>query len=96
MTDDDQIRKYVIMRLMCDLELDTAQVERKFGIVFESYFESSLHDLVQFVDEGLVHLEGSTISIVGAGRLLLRNIAMCFDAYLNTMSGNKPVFSRTV
>jgi oxygen-independent coproporphyrinogen-3 oxidase len=96
MTDDDQIRKFVIMRLMCDLELDTNQVERKFGIVFDTYFESSLHDLAQFVDEGLVRLEGTTISIVGAGRLLLRNIAMCFDAYLNTMSAHKPVFSRTV
>ena len=96
MTDDDQIRKFVIMRLMCDLELDTNQVERKFGIVFDTYFESSLHDLAQFVDEGLVRLEGTTISIVGAGRLLLRNIAMCFDAYLNTMSAHTPVFSRTV
>ena len=96
MKDDDQIRKFVIMRLMCDLELDTNQVERKFGIVFDTYFESSLHDLAQFVDEGLVKLEGTTISIVGAGRLLLRNIAMCFDAYLNTMSAHKPVFSRTV
>ena len=96
MTDDDQIRKFVIMRLMCDLELDTTQVERKFGIAFDTYFTSSLRELAQFVDEGLVKFEGPTISIVGAGRLLLRNIAMCFDAYLNTMSAHKPVFSRTV
>jgi oxygen-independent coproporphyrinogen-3 oxidase len=96
MTDDDQIRKYVIMRLMCDLELDKSRVERNFGIVFDTYFESSLHDLAQFVDDGLVRLEGTTISIIGAGRLLLRNIAMCFDAYLNAMSKTQPVFSRTV
>ena len=96
MTADDQIRKFVIMRLMCDLELDRRQVERNFGIVFDTYFASSLQGLSRFVDDGLVTLEGETISIVGAGRLLLRNIAMCFDAYLETMSGNKPVFSRTV
>ncbi len=36
------------------------------------------------------------IRIVGAGRLLLRNIAMCFDAYLDSMMKTKPVFSRTV
>jgi coproporphyrinogen III oxidase-like Fe-S oxidoreductase len=36
------------------------------------------------------------IAIVGAGRLLLRNIAMCFDAYLDSMTKDKPVFSRTV
>jgi hypothetical protein len=41
-------------------------------------------------------VEGGKILIKGAGRLLLRNIAMCFDAYLEKMSGTKPVFSRTV
>jgi oxygen-independent coproporphyrinogen-3 oxidase len=96
MTADDQVRKYVIMRLMCDLELDKMSVEQKFGIVFDTYFASSLQGLGQFVDDGLVTLEAGTIAIVGAGRLLLRNIAMCFDAYLETMSKNKPVFSRTV
>jgi len=96
MTEDDQIRKHVIMRLMCDLELDRRQVERKFGIVFDSYFASSLAALGQFVDDGLVALDDDTITIIGSGRLLLRNIAMCFDAYLESMAKNKPVFSRTV
>jgi oxygen-independent coproporphyrinogen-3 oxidase len=75
MTEDDTLRKHVIMRLMCDLELDKASVERTFGIDF---------------------VESGTITIVGAGRLLLRNIAMCFDAYLDSMMKTKPVFSRTV
>jgi len=96
MSVDDQIRKHVIMRLMCDLELDKNQVERTFGIRFDTYFESSLRALSQFVDDGLVTLGPERISIVGAGRLLLRNIAMCFDAYLDSMSKNRPVFSRTV
>ncbi len=96
MTDDDQIRKYVIMRLMCDLELDKRQVERTFGIVFDAYFASSLQQLSQFVDDGLVTLGAGTISIIGSGRLLLRNIAMCFDAYLDSMAKNRPIFSRTV
>jgi len=43
-----------------------------------------------------VTLAPEKISIIGAGRLLLRNIAMCFDAYLDAMGKNKPVFSRTV
>ena len=96
MTEDDQIRKYDIMRLMCDLELDRRQVERKFGITFDSYFQSSLAALAQFVNDGLVTLDVDSIRIIGAGRPLLRNIAMCFDAYLASMSKNKPVFSRTV
>ncbi len=96
MTSDDHVRKYVIMRLMCDLELDKRTVEQKFEIDFDEYFESWFEQLQQFVDDGLVELTSDKITIVGAGRLLLRNIAMCFDAYLNTMSTTTPVFSRTV
>jgi oxygen-independent coproporphyrinogen-3 oxidase len=97
MTPDDRIRKFVIMRLMCDLELDTSTVERLFGISFDDYFSRSLEALGQFVADGLVKITPGTIRILGAGRLLLRNIAMCFDAYLDSMTaGKKPVFSRTV
>lgn len=96
MTEDDRVRKHVIMRLMCDLELDTRSVEAEFGINFEEYFAPSLLALGQFVDDGLVRREPGRILIVGAGRLLLRNIAMCFDAYLDSMARDKKLFSRTV
>ena len=96
MTEDDRIRKHVIMRLMCDLELDLGDVERRFGIRFPEYFAGSLEQLAIFVDDGLIALEPDRIVIQGAGRLVLRNIAMCFDAYLDTIGKEKPVFSRTV
>ncbi|HXX64219.1 MAG TPA: oxygen-independent coproporphyrinogen III oxidase [Bacteroidota bacterium] len=96
MSADDQVRKFAIMRLMCDLELEKAAVERKFGITFDTYFEGALEALEPFVQDGLVVKEPAQIRIVGAGRLLLRNIAMCFDAYLDSMGKSKPVFSRTV
>ncbi len=96
MTDDDRVRKHVIMRLMCDLELDTRAVEAEFGIDFEEYFAPSLLALRQFIDDGLVTTLPGKIQIVGAGRLLLRNIAMCFDAYLESMAREKKLFSRTV
>ncbi len=96
MTEDDHIRKHVIMRLMCDLELSMPPVERRFGIQFDEYFDSSLEQLRPFVRDGLVEIVPGKIVIVGAGRLLLRNIAMCFDAYLDVVGKTKPVFSRTV
>lgn len=96
MTADDILRKHVIMRLMCDLELDTRTVEQKYEIVFADYFADSLALLNQFIDEGMVTVSDGKIAIVGAGRLLLRNIAMCFDAYLDAMMKTKPIFSRTV
>jgi oxygen-independent coproporphyrinogen-3 oxidase len=96
MTEDDRVRKYVIMRLMCDLVLEKREVERRFGIDFEDYFADSLGALQEFVKNGLVDVTPVSIKVKGAGRLLLRNIAMCFDAYLDTLQPDKPVFSRTV
>lgn len=96
MTKDDQIRKHVIMRLMCDLELDKMDVERQFNIEFDEYFEDAIRQLRAFVDDGLVDITPESLKIKGSGRLLLRNIAMCFDAYLERMQKEKPIFSRTV
>jgi len=96
MNEDDRIRKTVIMRLMCDLELDTISIERQYGMRFEEYFTKALESLQEFVADGLVTLEPGRITIVGAGRLLLRNIAMCFDAYLDNIGKSRPIFSRTV
>jgi oxygen-independent coproporphyrinogen-3 oxidase len=96
MNGDDMIRKHVILRLMCDLEVTKSDVGRQFGIDFDEYFESSLVQLEEFADLGLVERTPETIRIVGAGRLLLRNIAMCFDAYIPALQGTKPIFSRTV
>lgn len=96
MTDDDHIRKYVIIRLMCDLELDIPAVEKRFGIAFDEYFAAARAALVPLEEDGLVESTPSRITVVGPGRLLLRNIAMCFDAYLERMSKERPIFSRTV
>ncbi|MEK9138149.1 MAG: coproporphyrinogen III oxidase, partial [Bacteroidota bacterium] len=95
MTKDDRIRKHVIMRLMCDLELDKRDVEIRFGIDFDSYFAESLDELQRFVEDGLVEIGVDRIAVKGAG-LLLRNVAMCFDAYLDKIQKDKPVFSQTV
>lgn len=96
MTADDVVRRHVIMRLMCDLDLDIATVEECFGIEFDSYFAASLALLRPLEEDGLVVVTPETIAVTETGRLLLRNIAMCFDAYIDTMAQEKRVFSRTV
>jgi oxygen-independent coproporphyrinogen-3 oxidase len=96
MTEDDQIRKFVIMRLMCDLELDKRVVEARFAVDFDEYFADALQALEELVDDGLVSIDDNAIVVTGAGRLVLRNIAMCFDAYLRSMDRTTPLFSRTV
>ncbi|MBS4029728.1 MAG: oxygen-independent coproporphyrinogen III oxidase [Ignavibacteriales bacterium] len=96
MTNDDTIRKEVIMRLMCDLELSKREIEERFRISFDEYFSDALQQLEEFVLLGLIRNSYDKITIEGAGRFILRNIAMCFDAYLNKTSKQKPLYSRTV
>jgi oxygen-independent coproporphyrinogen-3 oxidase len=96
MTNDDHIRKEVIMQLMCDLELDKREIEKKFAINFEDYFRNDIPRLDQFIHEGLLVNEPDKIRVIGSGILIIRNIAMCFDAYLEEMMRTKPVFSKTV
>lgn len=96
MTRDDQIRKTVIIRLMCDMELNKKMIEEQFAIDFDTYFADALRKLEAFTADGLVTLKKETITVNGLGRLIIRNIAMCFDAYLEKMMKEKPIFSRTV
>ena len=96
MSRDDEVRKYVIMKLMCDLVVEKRDVEAKFGIEFDEYFREAIERLTPLVDDGLVSLSADLINIEGAGRLVLRNIAMCFDAHLPDLQKEKQVFSRTV
>ncbi|HLP17355.1 MAG TPA: oxygen-independent coproporphyrinogen III oxidase [Bacteroidota bacterium] len=96
MTADDHIRKDVIMKLMCDMELNKAEIERAHSIVFDEYFASSLPKLGQFIEDGLVTHTRDAIHVHGMGRIIIRNIAMCFDAYIDKLMAEKPIFSKTV
>jgi len=96
---DDLIRRETITRLMCNLWLDTTAIEREFGIVFAEYFAPELAALSAPdgpVAEGFVAIAPDHLEIVGLGRFFVRNVAMIFDRYLESRSGGKPVFSRTV
>jgi len=96
MTRDDEIRRYVITRLMCDLELDKRDVERRFAISFDEYFSDAIEKLQPFLPLELITMDEERIAVQDAGRFVLRNIAMCFDAYLEKLRKDKPIFSRTV
>jgi oxygen-independent coproporphyrinogen III oxidase len=79
---DDRVRAAVISELMCQGQIDTAVIERSHGVRFADYFAAALERLQPLVADGLVVIERERIRATSAGRLLLRAIAMCFDAYL--------------
>jgi oxygen-independent coproporphyrinogen-3 oxidase len=79
LTDEDKIRRETIMRVMCDLSLDFAAMSRKLGIDFEEHFAAELGSLAPFEADGLVKRVATGLEVTDAGRLFIRNIAMCFD-----------------
>ena len=93
---DDRLRRHVIMQLMCNARLEKRAVERRFGIDFDADFENALGRLRPLEDDGLVRLRPDAIEVRPPGRLLLRNVASAFDAYLHEEADDAPVHSTSV
>ena len=97
MDEDDQLRADLIQSLMCQGEVPTAALERRYDIDFADYFAAALAKLQPLVDDGLARIEPDRIVATSRGRLLLRNIAMCFDRYLDQPAAvAAPRFSRAI
>ena len=82
MSADDQLRADLIQHLMCQGEIPVSALERRYRIDFATYFAECMARMVPLQDDGLVRMERDRIVVAPRGRLLLRNIAMCFDRYL--------------
>lgn len=87
---DDRIRRAAITDIMCNLRLEWHTLSTRFGINAESYFAPEIARLAPLADDGLLHFTHNGIAVDGVGRLLIRNIAMIFDAYLNAAAENLP------
>ena len=86
MTRDDGIRKDVIGAIMCQGAVDMDAVETLNGVVFEDYFAAELAQLQALQADGLVEIGDRKIALTAVGRLLMRSVAMIFDAYLGVDS----------
>ncbi|MFN4111459.1 MAG: oxygen-independent coproporphyrinogen III oxidase, partial [Ignavibacteria bacterium] len=95
LNDDDQIRRTVIMRLMCDFELNFNEIENKYNIDFRNYFHRSLDNLKEMSSDGLVEILPDKIKVTEMGRLLIRNIAMKFDGFIEKKQ-DEMKYSRTI
>jgi len=92
---DDLLRRKVITRLMCDFELDFSAIEAEFKIDFDTYFRWGLDNLKGMIDDRLVWIEDRTLRVTEMGRMLIRNIAMNFDGYIERKE-DQARYSRTV
>ncbi|GIU41557.1 oxygen-independent coproporphyrinogen III oxidase [Shewanella algidipiscicola] len=92
---DDEIRRVVIKQLICHFDLDMAKIDQQLGINFEEYFAEDLKLLQTFVDDKLVDITDRKITVSNTGRLLIRNICICFDVYYRDKARQQQ-FSRVI
>ncbi|HVY83443.1 MAG TPA: oxygen-independent coproporphyrinogen III oxidase [Steroidobacteraceae bacterium] len=95
LTQDDRIRAAVIQELMCHERCEFAPIATAFGIEFGRYFAQELEQLRTFESDGLVSLTPQMIEITSRGRMLTRNVAMVFDAYLQPRAAES-LYSRVI
>ena len=92
MTEEDKLRRTTIMRLMCDLGLDYEAMSKLLGLDFKEHFARELDSLDDMEADGLLVKTPQGLIVTDLGRLLIRNIAMRFDAYAGDAEG-EPVLA---
>ncbi|MFB9214039.1 oxygen-independent coproporphyrinogen III oxidase [Vibrio sinaloensis] len=92
---DDLLRREVIKQLICNFKLDKTTIESEFQVTFNDYFNEDLQLLQTFINDQLVEVDDKEIRVTLRGRLLIRNICMCFDKYLRDKARQQQ-FSRVI
>ncbi|MGO2132895.1 MAG: oxygen-independent coproporphyrinogen III oxidase [Halomonas sp.] len=90
---DDILRRDVINTLMCHGRVEFAAIEASHDMRFRETFAGALEELQEMADDELIRISETAIEVLPAGRLMMRNAAMAFDAYLARSTGR---YSRTV
>ncbi len=95
---DDILRRTVIMELMHQCPLSQYDLEDKyhlgFDLDFDRYFSSENSEPKVLEADGLMKVFADGIKVTPTGRLLIRNIASVFDAYLQKKS--ERTFSKSI
>ena len=94
LSDDDLLRRHVIMTLMCSAPLVFDDINRAYGIDFQSYFAHELALLKQYEDAGLIMIDPAAIHVTAKGRLFVRAVGMTFDKFL--AQGTTATYSKLI
>ncbi|WP_305862714.1 oxygen-independent coproporphyrinogen III oxidase [Helicobacter cholecystus] len=96
LSDEDRLRKEVIMQIMNNLYLDFSKIQEQFGIDFKSYFNTALNALKPYKEAGLLEIGENHLKATPTGGMLIRNIAMEFDGFLAKAPIGENKFSKTL
>lgn len=95
MSQEDCLRRDVIKQLICNFKLDFSPIEEQYQIDFKQHFAEDLALLKPLMDDQLVTLNEQGLQVSPKGRLLIRNICLCFDTYSRAQA-KRQQFSRII
>jgi oxygen-independent coproporphyrinogen-3 oxidase len=72
----------VIQALACQFRLSKKSIEISYLLEFDRYFAEELVELHALAADGLVQIDQEWITVTPRGRMLIRNVCMVFDKYL--------------
>lgn len=90
LTVDDRTRREIIQQIICNRRLHYRTIEERYALDFKHYFARELRILEAMAVDGLIVLSDEGFEVGPKGRLLLRSIAMVFDAYLAASTEELP------
>ena len=98
LSEDDLERRFAISRLLCRGEVDASEFTARFGRRFSNRFSDELARLGPLEQDGLLQIAADgSVKLTLLGRVLARNVASTFDAYLKRDDDEaSPRFSQSI
>ncbi len=92
LSEEDQLRRWVINKLMCQFEMDRNAFEQKYGIEFDKYFAPEQASVQHAVAEGLLIDTGPSLSLHRRDGCLFAMLLLCLMGTCKEKSvlGNSP------
>ncbi len=92
---EDVMRREIIQQLVCNFRLDLCVIENRWHIDFKTFFANEVNILEAMAKDKLLKLNDKSIDVLDRGRLLVRNICMVFDRYIDGPD-SQGVYSRSI
>lgn len=89
LTEADEMRGFVIERLMCDLAFPARELRLRYGSASEEILREA-QALLQADQDHLIEPDGEAFRVTDRGRPFVRSIAACFDSYFDATARHAP------
>ena len=93
---DEKIIRYVINSIMCNYFVDLKEVSNYFDVSIDELYQIldfSKSKFNDFIDDNLLDITDNKVIVHKKGRLVTRNISMCFDPLIKKKIGT---YSKTI